>query len=95
MSLLEKEIYNRISCVVTSKIDVTENSKKTDPNLALTVGKGGEQYNVESHGIVCLGAEFNNFGESKECIDILKRELDSQFKQKGLIELSLKRLFDY
>lgn len=28
MSLLEKEIYNRISCVVTSKIDVTENSKR-------------------------------------------------------------------
>ncbi|MDW8852428.1 ATP-dependent Clp protease ATP-binding subunit [Flavobacterium sp. MMLR14_040] len=28
MSLLEKEIYNRISCVVTSKIDVSENSKR-------------------------------------------------------------------
>ena len=28
MSLLEKEIYNRISCIVTSKIDLSENSKK-------------------------------------------------------------------
>ena len=29
MSLLEKEIYNRISCIVTSKIDLSENSKRT------------------------------------------------------------------
>jgi len=28
MNLLEKEIYNRISCIVTSKIDVSENSKR-------------------------------------------------------------------
>lgn len=35
-------------------------------------------------------AEFNSFGNSNECKDILKRELNSQFKQKGLIELSLK-----
>lgn len=36
-------------------------------------------------------ATFNTMGDNKECIDILKRELDSQFKQKGLIELNLKK----
>ncbi|MBS7253657.1 AAA family ATPase [Flavobacterium branchiicola] len=35
MSLLEKEIYNRISCVVTSKIDVSENAKR-QKNEAVT-----------------------------------------------------------
>lgn len=33
-SLLEKEIYNRISCVVTSKISVAENSKKKKNEVA-------------------------------------------------------------
>lgn len=36
-------------------------------------------------------ATFNTMGDNKGCIDILKRELDSQFKQKGLIELNLKK----
>jgi uncharacterized protein with PQ loop repeat len=35
-------------------------------------------------------ADFNNMGENKECIDILVKELQNQFKQKGLIELRLK-----
>lgn len=36
-------------------------------------------------------AIFNTTGDNKECVDILKRELDSQFKQKGLIELNLRK----
>ncbi|OXG06458.1 ATP-dependent Clp protease ATP-binding subunit ClpA [Flavobacterium araucananum] len=35
MSLLEKEIYNRISCIVTSKIDAAESSKR-QKNEAVT-----------------------------------------------------------
>ena len=36
-------------------------------------------------------ASFNSSGSEKQCIDILKRELESQFKQKGLIELNLRK----
>ena len=70
-------------------------SKKITPVHLVTSNKKAQIINDTNlkklPGKECIfKAQFNNFGESKECIDILKRELDSQFKQKGLIELSLK-----
>lgn len=70
-------------------------SKKITPVHLVTTNKKAQIINETNlkklpGKEITFKAEFNNFGESKECIDILKRELDSQFKQKGLIELSLK-----
>lgn len=81
------ENFNKeLKVLTTKKISpvhlVTTNKKAqiiNETNLKKLVGK---EYKYK--------AEFNNFGDSKECIEILKRELDSQFKQKGLLELSLK-----
>lgn len=70
-------------------------SKKITPIHLVTTNKNAQIINETNlkklpGKEITFKAEFNNFGDSKECIDILKRELDSQFKQKGLLELSLK-----
>ena len=81
-----KNFNNELKVLTSKKITpvhlVTTNKKAQIINENNLKKLPGKEYKFK--------AEFNSFGESKECIDILKRELDSQFKQKGLLELSLK-----
>lgn len=78
----EKELKNLTNKKITPVHLVATNKKAQIINESNLKKLPGKEFKYT--------ATFNNSGSSKECIDILKRELDSQFKQKGLLELSLR-----
>jgi len=81
-SSFNEESKNLISKNITPVHLVATNRKANVINETNLEKLEGESYKY----IV----DFNKSGDNKECLDIIKNELESQFKQKNLMELILK-----